>query len=397
MGVAGVTDPLESSGRGTPQLRLRVWQLGCWIATLWQPSGLVSFGNHLGRVSGPGTLFRRSMLSGAWLAWSLCGTVVLAGQAGGLRPPTAAQEAGKPKQDPAKTAKTAKPEVKIESVELTTKDGFSLRATWYEGHLGKSAAPLLMLHDVGGSRQDFVRIATYFADNGHCVLVPDWRGHGDSRLDAAGRPYQLRRYGPAEALMVQADIEACKKFLIQKNDAEVCNIELMAIVAAGAAGIPALQWSVVDWSYLPAEVKQGQDVKAVVLLSPPRTHQAWQMAPVLRAPLIAGLGHPQPLELMFVVGEKSDISRDVRSMYQQLAVRRGRRDEADDWSKHNVYLLTTETDHRGVDLVLQNPRVVPDQLFDFLELRVFNRAEEYGHHKRSRSAPPPPPPLEDGR
>ncbi len=394
MNLAGVTDPLESSGRGTPRVGLRAGQPGRSIAALWQPYSAVAVGNHLGHRCQTGALFRWAVLSGALLACSLCGTVAWAGQAGGVRPPSAAQDAGKPKQEP---AKPSKPAVKVESVELTTKDGFPLRATWYEGHLGKSAAPLLMLHDVGGSRQDFVRIAAYFADNGHCVLAPDWRGHGDSRLDAAGRPYQLRRYGPAEALMVQADIEACKKFLIQKNDAEVCNIELMAIVAAGAAGIPALQWSVVDWSYLPAAVKQGQDVKAVVLLSPPRTHQLWQMAPALRAPLIAGLGHPQPLELMFVVGEKSDVSRDVRSMYQQLAGRRGRRDEADDWTKHNVYLLTTETDHRGVDLVLQNPRVVPDQLFDFLELRVFNRAEEYGHHKRSGATPPPPPPLEGGQ
>lgn len=289
----------------------------------------------------------------------------------------------------------ARPEVKVESVDLTTKDGFPLRATWYEGYLGKSAAPLLMLHDIGGSRQDFSRIATYFAENGHCVLVPDWRGHGDSRTDAAGRVYQPRRYGLVESLAVQADIEACKRFLIRKNDAEVCNIELMAILAAGASGMPALQWSVLDWSYLPAAIKQGQDVKAVVLLSPPRTHQAWQMAPVLRAPLIVGQGHPQPLELMFVVGEKSEVSRDVRSMYQQLSGMRGRRDEADDWAKHNVYLLATESEHLGVDLVLQHPQVVPDRIFDFLEYRVFDRADEYGHHKRSNTSPPGELPVDD--
>lgn len=368
--LAGVPDP--GTSQGARRCRQRMARLAAYLfATLWAPAWMPVGSDSLG--------------------WGC--------QADSAARPLPRREQDRVAPGSAKPAQgqseKARPEVKIESVELTAKDGFPLRATWYQGHLGKSAAPLLMLHDIGGSRQDFSRIATYFAENGHCVLVPDWRGHGESRTDPAGRAYQPRRYGLVESLAVQADIEACKKFLIQKNDAEVCNIELMAIVAAGAAGMPALQWSVLDWSYLPAAVKQGQDVKAVVLLSPPRTHQAWQMAPVLRAPLIAGQGHPQPLELMFVVGEQSDVSREVRSMYQQLSGLRGRRDEPDDWAKHNVYLLSTDSSHRGVDLVLQHPQVVPDLIFDFLEYRVFSRAEEYGHHQRSNTRPPVEPPVND--
>jgi len=375
MGVAGGTDRTGLKRDGLPRGRTLRWQgPGSPLADKWRRRSRRWLAKTLGLA---GLLCLFSPLVGAWAGGY---QEELGGRAEAKREPSAA----------------TKPAVKVESVDLIAQDGFPLRATWYEGHLGKSSSPLLLLHDLGGSRQDFVKIATYFSENGHCVLVPDLRGHGESRSDAAGRPYQPRRHGPAEAMALQADIEACKKFLIQKNDAEVCNIELMAIIAAGASGIPALQWSVVDWSYLPGAVKQGQDVKAVVLLSPPRTHQAWQMAPVLRAPLIAGQGHPQPLELMFVVGDKSDVSRDVRSMYQQLAGLRGRRDEPDDWAKHHVYLLTTETDDRGVDLVLNNPRTVPDHLFDFLEQRVFHRAEEYGHHKRSKSNLTPVVPLEDG-
>lgn len=293
--------------------------------------------------------------------------------------------------DPPRTTKpkTEPPKAKfsVTEVELKTKDGFPLKATWYEGDKGTSAAALLMLHDLGRNRKDFEALATFFADNGHCVLVPDLRGHGASLNDASGNPYEPKKYGPAESMALQADIEACKKFLVQKNDAEVCNIELMSIVVCGVTSIPALQWCVVDWSYLPAAVKQGQDVKAVVLLGLVRSHQSLQINPLLKLPLLSGAGHPQPLELLFISGEKSRSFRDTKSVYSSWAVSRGRKDEADDWKKHNIYLLTTDSAHDGIDSVMQHTDIVPDAIFDFLENRVMNRAEEYGHKIRSSGKP----------
>jgi hypothetical protein len=312
-------------------------------------------------------------------------------QAGGQEkaspPPSTA-----PPQDGAK----AKPAVVIEQVELTAKDGFPLKATWYQGDRGTAAAAILMLHDLGRDGRDFQNLAKYFADNGHGVLVPDLRGHGRSRNDAQGQAFQPRRYGPAEGLLLQADIEACKKFLVQKNDEEVCNIELMVIIAAGATSIPALGWCVLDWAYLPAVVKQGQDVKGIVMLSPPRTHQALPMPPLLQVPLVSGTGHPQPLEILLVGGEKSRQFRDLKSMYGNLSATRGRRDEPDDWRRHNLYLVKLPSDSTGVDLIERHADVVPDKIFDFIEERILSRAAEYGHQKRSGSPTPPPPPLDGG-
>lgn len=289
--------------------------------------------------------------------------------------------AAKPKQDQQDAKFT------VTDVDLKAKDGFKLKATWYEGDKGTSAAALLMLHDLGRNRKDFEALATFFADNGHCVLVPDLRGHGGSLNDPDGKPYAPKKYGPAESLLLQSDIEACKKFLVQKNDAEVCNIELMSIVACGATSIPALNWCVVDWSYLPAAVKQGQDVKAAVLLGPVRSHQTMQINPLLKQPLLTGTGHEQPLELMLISGEKSPSFRDTKSIYSTWEVSRGRKDEADDWKKHNIYLLTTGGAHDGIDCVMQHTDVVPDAIFDFLENRVLSRAEEYGHKVRHPGRP----------
>ncbi len=256
-----------------------------------------------------------------------------------------------------------------------------------------------MLHDLGlepphHNRQEFKNLASFFAANGHCVLVPDLRGHGESQNDVAGQPFRPRRVGPVEALLFQADIEACKKFLVQKNDAEVCNIELMIVVTSGVMSIPTMNWCIVDWSYLPGPVKQGQDVKGLVLLSPARSFQNWQMAGLLKIPLIAGSGHPQPLELLLVGGEQNRDFRDTKSIYSSLAATRGRRDEADNWKKHNVFLVTAPSDHSGVTLLERHPDFIPDKIFDFLERRILSRAEEYGHRKRSTKPDVDPPPID---
>jgi len=290
-----------------------------------------------------------------------------------------------------------KPKFSEEEVFLTTKDQFQLSAMWYQGELKKSAAAVLLLHDLGRDGREMQNLATFFAANGHCVLVPDLRGHGKSAVDAAGNRFQPTRWGARELLLLQEDIEACKKFLILKNDEEVCNIELMMIVACGASNIPALSWSVLDWSYAPAAVKQGQDVKGLIMLSPVRSHHGLQVTPLLRTPLISGRGHPKPLEIMIVAGGEGRQNREARGIYSVLSNHRGRRDEADDWERHNLFLFSASSGFEGIDLVERHADWVPDRIMDFLEFRILRFEEEYGHHKRSRrsEAEPPPPILQD--
>lgn len=359
-----------------------------WQATgnrITQPLGRdATFGPSYGNsIRGVGASCGRLLL--VIMAWTLF-----------LAPASLAQDAGQdagqeqeqtpPKSNRAKQEPT-KPKYTVTDVDLIAKDQFPLKATWYEGDRGTSAGAILMLHDLNRTRRDFEALAKFFADNGHCVLVPDLRGHGDSANDAAGQRYAPRKYGPAEGLALQLDIEACKKFLVQKNDAEVCNIELMSIVTCGATSIPTLNWCIVDWSYLPAAVKQGQDVKAVVLLGPVRSFQSLQINPIVKHPLLSGAGHPQPLELMLISGEKSGSFRDTKSIYSSWATSRGRKDEADNYEKHNIYLVTTDSAHHGIASVMKHSDFVPDTIFDFFENRVFNRAEEYGHKSRSSAKP----------
>lgn len=154
-----------------------------------------------------------------------------------------------------------------------TKDGVILKATFYPGLLKEKSIPVLLLHGYKGNRTEYAGLALYLqTHHGHAVLVPDLRGHGDSTKIAGNTTKTLEadRLGPNDfdAMVVQ-DVEACKKFLMEKNNAGELNIEKLCVVGAEMGAVVAMNWAIMDWSWPRlATGKQGQDVKAIVMLSP---------------------------------------------------------------------------------------------------------------------------------
>ena len=67
---------------------------------------------------------------------------------------------------------------------VTTSDDFEIAGTYYR-YDGKRSIPLvLMLHEAGGSREDWTEAAEYLYDAGFGVLNIDFRGHGKSTSKA---------------------------------------------------------------------------------------------------------------------------------------------------------------------------------------------------------------------
>jgi pimeloyl-ACP methyl ester carboxylesterase len=166
-----------------------------------------------------------------------------------------------------------------EDVELRDKSGQPLtkdvliKATYYPGTKGKETIPLILLHGWKGSRTEFTGLATALQrDHGYALLIPDLRGHGESTsyLGGTDKTLEADRLNPAHWEAMVADVEACKKFLLEKHNAEQLNIEKLGIVAADAGAVVAMYWAVADWHWpmLAGGVKQGQDVKCLILLSP---------------------------------------------------------------------------------------------------------------------------------
>jgi pimeloyl-ACP methyl ester carboxylesterase len=239
-------------------------------------------------------------------------------------------------------------------VTLNTKDGVILECTYYAGGFlynqkdktvtevdGKDVVPIIMLHGWEGQRSDYDGLAHYLQMLGHAVLVPDLRGHGESTgLRFSDRPIELKRPTYDMAL----DVEAAKKFFMDLNNEGKVNIELLTLVGADIGAILAVNFAAQDWNWpqLPA-IKQGRDVKALVLLSPKNQ--------VLGVTLNKSLSHPvimRALAVFIAVGKRDGESyRDSQKIYSRLERARSNLEEA----KESLKIFEPDTSLAGTKLI----------------------------------------------
>ena len=69
-----------------------------------------------------------------------------------------------------------------EDLTLETKDGVSLRCTYYPGMAKKASIPIIMIHGWEGQRSEYDGLALALQSLGHTIIVPDLRGHGQSTI-----------------------------------------------------------------------------------------------------------------------------------------------------------------------------------------------------------------------
>lgn len=163
-------------------------------------------------------------------------------------------------------------------ITLKTKDGVQLSCRYYPAKSGETALPVILLHAWKGRGSDLSALASFLngeTAGGHAVIVPDLRGHGASiiKVDPSGeeKTLNLARFNRREIeQMVASDLEAVKKFLISEHNQRRLNIDTLCVVGAEMGAITALYWTAADWDWPRlAGKRQGQDVKAVVMISPP--------------------------------------------------------------------------------------------------------------------------------
>jgi len=259
--------------------------------------------------------------------------------------------------------------------------GVELHATFYPSHSGKEAVPVVVLHMWKGSRSDFAPLIPVLQDQGFAILAPDLRGHGQSRRRlgprGGGDALDAERLGPADfAAMVQYDMETWKRFLVEKNNSEAVNIEKLTIIGAEMGAAVALNWARLDWSWpqYPG-VKQGQDVKALVLISPPWNFRGLDLQPALNHPVIRG-----QLPLLMLVGQaESRFLSDAKRVYAILE--RARPGDADlPANQKTLYFGQLGTKLQGTSLLGVPQLNVEAILVRFIELQVVKR--DYPWSKR---------------
>lgn len=238
-----------------------------------------------------------------------------------------------------KKEKIETPEVEV--VEIQSKDGVLLKCLWYGGTNEKETIPVIMLHEWGGNREQMAEYARSLQEKkGHAVIVPDLRGHGESTNTRFGDKLELDKFRPDQIAAAVADIEACKKFLVKKNNDGELNIDLLTVVAEGVSCIHAVKWAVGDWQYSYfGGIKQGSDVKSLILMGAPKSYRGIKLTQDVKNGIFTG-SPKQSLSMMFLgdadAGEKS--VRETKSIYQGMKRLRDADDEEDAFIYFYEYL-----------------------------------------------------------
>ena len=272
-----------------------------------------------------------------------------------------------------------------------TRDGVSLRATYYPSTGGENAGAVILLHDFEGSRADMAPLAAFLnRELDVAVLAPDLRGHGDSNslvlpngTTITAEPSNLR---PADfAAMVQGDLEAAKRHLVNENNARRLNIDKLALVGVGMGSMLAANWTASDWSW-PAVggVRQGQFAKAVVLVSPSYSFGGLSIRDALQQQSLR-----ESVGMAIFFGEQSDVARDADRIVRQIEQarkprrsRRPRRRTADQETTEtaetpqiaSMSVLKLPNDLSGRDLLSDDASVrqIQPAIQQFLQVNVVN-------------------------
>ncbi|TWT33636.1 Alpha/beta hydrolase family protein [Posidoniimonas corsicana] len=210
----------------------------------------------------------------------------------------------------------------VQNDKLTTRDGVDLHYTYYPSNAGKAAVPVVIIHDLKETRQTYSDLAKELWQDGnspYAVVTVDLRGHGESvNQTYRGRTREIsaaKLRGDDYVAMVARDMEAVRKFLVTENDAGRLNLNALSVVGVGLGAAVGMNWTATDWAAPPlATVKQGQDVKSLLMVSP-----RWkENLPVARAVQQPGLRKDVAV-LMMYGSENRRVNADVERIEKQLA------------------------------------------------------------------------------
>jgi pimeloyl-ACP methyl ester carboxylesterase len=293
-----------------------------------------------------------------------------------------------------------------QNISLTVKgEGIQLAATWFppileddkkkkksanksgadkeDAEPGKSIAPFILVHDWSRSRTDLLMLGRYLQSQGHAVIVPDLRGHGQSLIvTGATKPLDHTKFKKAEKASAVGDIDQCKRFLQEKNNEGIVNIDLLNIVAVGDSSHLAIAWALADWTWEPvAGIKQGKDVKSLILFSPTGKFAGSSLKKLVKDPMISGRS-TTPLPMLVIWGGQSEAAEGCNSWLKLLRKFRPEAPEGDDlasrWFKQNLFHFQAPTGMKGYELA-GNPSAQQIWAFanDFVSQKVVAYKDQF--------------------
>ncbi|MFH1922404.1 MAG: alpha/beta fold hydrolase [Planctomycetota bacterium] len=257
--------------------------------------------------------------------------------------------------------------------ELVTRDGLQLSATFYPSDQGKDAVPVILLHMWKGDRKEYADLALRLQREGHAVLVPDLRGHGQS----TGSPFGGQKLDAAKMAnehfysMPYNDMQTLRKFLVKKNDEEELNLNKLCIVGAEMGAAVATYYAAYDWVTPRREAGRAaasQDVKGLVLISPDWDFRGLPLSKPLGSPAVRGL-----ISMMIVAGgEDSKSFADARRVYNLLKRFHADPDTASIEEK-DLFFGQPATKLQGTKMLGVKSLNLEGAIARFIELRLANK------------------------
>ena len=275
----------------------------------------------------------------------------------------------------AQRVRSARPESK----KLETRDGVKLSITYYPSSEEKDATPVVMLHDHKDTQGVFTSLASRLQaptrEDKHpsfAVVAVDLRGHGastqQSMPDASNREINAAKLEKNDFIAMSVyDMEAVRGFLVGENDAHRLNLNKLCLLGVGMGGTVAVNWAATDWVAPPLLVgKQGQDVKALVLVSPQWRYRGVQMQQAMR---VRDLKRGAAWMLIWG-GEDSDASSDVRRIVKQLERFHPEPKSTQDAGKRGLQEIPLRTSLQGSNLLSQAGKPLEDRIIAFLTVQA---------------------------
>ncbi len=288
---------------------------------------------------------------GVSMRWLSCAVIALL--VGGWAVPT---DMATPVSAQATNAAKKKDAPKPRPVKLRTKDGIELQAFYFPSANEKKAIPVLLIHEWQGQPSPYINLVRALNTAGCAVLVPQYRGHGNSKtyVDPNGREREsnvttMNRRDIQNILTF--DLEEAKRFLKEENNEGLLNLNALAVIGIREGCVLAANWAQRDWQYRQVGAKkQGQDVKAMVFISPEKLLKGVPIDPPLNDPNLLRL------PLMLVSGKDSPSSGDAERIYKRLKVVKTKMGGG---THTGLEELIAKESLAGPALVMQSPTVVP--------------------------------------
>jgi len=259
-----------------------------------------------------------------------------------------------------------------EPIELVTKDAVKLRAFYFASPRGKEAVPVIICHEWQGQASPYGKLVTALWDAGCAVIIPEFRGHGASReyeVNGKKLEFDVSRMSRNDVgRIIAGDMEAVKKFLRDENNAGKLNLNALALVGVKEGAVIAAHWAVKDWNFPSVgAMKQGQDVKAIALVSPEKILKGVSLDETLQDKFM------WQLPFFVIVGEGSAQFGDSDRFYKKLETMKKR---AGRGKAEGLRFELVPTSLSGPALVNEAPGVV-EKITAFLRTELVDQGRKF--------------------